>query len=779
MKRLPVNLLTGLVLSIVLLGIISAAATLITTRIYRDLTFDFERQYMSRLLAIKSSDILLQLERNAFQLGLRIQASEEFRTARAANDEFVLSAELEQQFKQGLITAHTVTAVGLYAFDLDFNLLGVALRDTSGGPDGPVLCPDLASKARLREGPRRLQPASEICLSGNRPYQAVIIPVGGLDPSGYLQVVSDPAPVLYHLDKVLNMPIRVELPDNTRLYETPGWGEIPTASTVVSDFIVHSSDSRPAIRIAAARNAHALVDKLDQTDTRLIAVVIAIILVSVATALWFVKYSVFKPLQELSNRLRGGRLGSGDAVSEMPASLTPAAPASFQALGELYETLRDRAIRDPLTGTYNRALLEDRLKQAIAEHRRTPTITAVMLVDLVRFKYVNDLLGHHTGDLLLKQVVGRLAGVLRESDTLARLGGDEFAIILPDTDGAQACQVAQKIMHAMESEFEVENHTLSASVSIGIALMPRHGEEVETLLRHADYAMYAAKKTQSGYTIYNPNITEEATVARMALDGVLNENIERNDLFIVYQPVLDFRTDRVSYLEALVRWRQPDGRILLPETFIRVAEQSGLIRLLSEWIINTACRELVRLQQISPGLRIGINLSMHNLHDYKLTEVIGKALERYRLASGSLLLEITETGVMLDPNQVIEILNQLSSMGLTLSIDDFGTGHSSLAYLKRLPVHTLKVDKSFVIDMDTDDDNASIVHATIDLAHNLGLTVTAEGVETQSVYESLKAMGCDYYQGYYVGEPMESAVIIDWLNENRPTRSGRQEAGRE
>jgi len=772
-KRLHINLLTGLVLSIVLLGIISAATTLITTRIYRGLTFDFERQYLSRLVAIKSSDILAQLEHNAFQLGLRIQSSEDFKTARAANDEFVLSAELEQQFKQGLITENIVTAVGLYAFDLDFKLLGVALRDASGALDGTVLCPDLASKARLREGPKRLQPATEICLSGNRPYQAVIIPVGGLDPSGYLQVVSDPVPALYRLDKVLNMPVRIESTDGARLYETPGWGEIPTASTVVSDFIVHTDDSRPAIRIAAARNANALVDKLDQTDTRLIAVVIAIILVSVATVLWFVKYSVFKPLQELSNRLRGGRLGGGNAVSEIPAALAPAAPASFQALGELYETLRDMAIRDPLTGIYNRALLEDRLKQAIAEHRRTPTITAVMLVDLVRFKYVNDLLGHHTGDVLLKQVVERMAGVLRESDTLGRLGGDEFAIILPDTDGAQACQVALKIMHAMESEFEVENHTLSASVSIGIALMPEHGEEVDTLLRHADYAMYAAKKAQSDYTIYNPNITEETTMARMALDGVLNENIERNDLFLVYQPVLDFRTGRVVYLEALVRWRQPDGKVLLPETFIRVAEQSGLIRLLSEWIINTVCRELVRLQQVSPGLRVGINLSMHNLHDYKLTEVIGKALERYRLKPGYLLLEITETGVMLDPNQVIEILKQLSSMGLTLSIDDFGTGHSSLAYLKRLPVHTLKVDKSFVIDMDTDEDNASIVHATIDLAHNMGLTVTAEGVETRAVYESLKAMGCDYYQGYYVGEPMESAVIIDWLNNDRLTRSGR------
>jgi diguanylate cyclase (GGDEF)-like protein len=772
-KRVRLNLLTGLVLSILLLGIISTAAILITMRIYRELTFDFERQYTTRLVAIKASDILQRLERNTFQLGLRIEASEDFRNALAAHDPAVLSAQLGEQFKQGLITANTVTAVGLYAFDLDFRLLGAARRDRNAAPVPGVLCPDLANKARMRQGPRRLQPATEICLSGDHPYQAVIAPVGGLNPSGYLQIVTDPVPALYRLDKVLNMPIRIELPDGVRLYETPGWNGSPPVSTVVSDFILHTNDSRPALRIAAARNAEALADKLDQTDTRLIGVVIAVILASVGTVLWFVKYSVFKPLQDLSSRLRGGRLGREEAQSRTAAAKTPAEPASFQALGELYESLRDMAIRDPLTGTYNRALLEDRLKLAIAEHRRTPTTTAVMLVDLVRFKYVNDLLGHHTGDVLLRQVVQRMAGVLRESDTLARLGGDEFAIILPDTDGAQACQVAQKIMHAMEPEFEAENHTLSASVSVGIALMPQHGEEVETLLRHADYAMYAAKRTQSGYAIYNPNITEEATMARMALDGMLNENIERNDLFLVYQPVLEFGTGRVSYLEALVRWRQSDGKVLLPETFIHVAEHSGLIRLLSEWIINTACRELARLQRISPGLRAGINLSMHNLHDDRLTEVIGKALERHRLEPRLLLLEITETGVMLDPNQVIEILKQLSAMGLTLSIDDFGTGHSSLAYLKRLPVHTLKVDKSFVIDMDRDEDNASIVHATIDLAHNMGLTVTAEGVESHAVYDLLKSMGCDYCQGYFVGEPMESAVIIDWLSDSRLSRSRR------
>ncbi|MCG6898444.1 MAG: EAL domain-containing protein [Gammaproteobacteria bacterium] len=442
-------------------------------------------------------------------------------------------------------------------------------------------------------------------------------------------------------------------------------------------------------------------------------------------------------------------------------------PVSFHELGELYETLHDMAIRDPLTGIYNRALLFDRLKQLFVEYRRTPGRAGVLLIDLVRFKYVNDLLGHHTGDLLLKEVVERISGALRESDTLARLGGDEFVVILPDTDTEQAVQVGQKIIQAMHPVFEVEGHKLSASLSIGITLMPEHAEDVDTLLRNADYAMYLAKDNKQGYAVFDPSITDELTLARMTLDGILNEDIERNDLFLVYQPVLLTSTGEVSYLEALIRWRRPDGKILLPESFIRVAEKSGLIRQLSTWVIETACRELAVMQQDYPGLRTGINLSMHNLHDFKIMAKIQDSLDRYQLDPASLLLEITETGVMLDPDQVIKTLDQLAAKGLQLSIDDFGTGHSSLVYLKRLPVHTLKVDKSFVTDMDTDEENAFIIRATIDLAHSLGLTVTAEGVESGAVLYMLKGMGCDYYQGYYVSEPMSKDAMTKWLSQRR------------
>jgi diguanylate cyclase (GGDEF)-like protein len=475
---------------------------------------------------------------------------------------------------------------------------------------------------------------------------------------------------------------------------------------------------------------------------------------------------IMKPLRAFGYWLRH-RCSRRQPLSDAIRVTGKDTPVSFHELGELYETLHDMAIRDPLTGIYNRALLFDRLKQLFVEYRRTPGRAGVLLMDLVRFKYVNDLLGHHTGDLLLKEVVVRISGALRESDTLARLGGDEFVVILPDTDTEQAIQVAQKIIQAMQPEFEVEGHKLSASLSIGITLMPEHADDVESLLRNADYAMYSAKDNNLGYAVFDPSISEEIALARMTLDGILNEDIERNDLFLVYQPVVGFRTGEITYIETLVRWRQPDGKILMPGSFIQAAEKSGLIRQLSEWVIDTACRELAEMQQHNPGLRAGINLSMHNLHDFKLMDKIQASLDTYRLAPASLLLEITETGVMLDPEQVIDTLGQLAAQGFQLSIDDFGTGHSSLVYLKRLPVNTLKADKSFVADMDTDEENASIIRATIDLAHSLGLTVTAEGVETVAVLNRLNEMGCDYYQGYYVSEPLQKNAMTAWLSNYR------------
>jgi len=764
MKRLKINLLSGLFLAIILLGLVSAVTVYFIAQTYRDLAFDFQRQYMTRLMAAESTGILDDDAAAAQRLGLRIQGQEKFREALAAGDRGAVSAVLEAQFEQATVSSNSVKLVELYAFDRDFNLAGTSARNA---PDvQPLVCPELTGKLQQLRGTRRLKPLHELCLLQGKPYMASIAPVGGLAPGGYIQLVTDPLHKLSDIGSRLEMPVRISLPDDTVVYVDSGWSRDSEAHYLKADYILSASDSRPALKISALRNADSLVMKIDKTNNRLLLIVALIILVTVVLALILVKYSVLMPLRDLSYQLmdeRSARKGESGVSSGKERDV----PVTFHALGELYETLHDMAIRDPLTGIYNRALMEDRIKQLIAEHRRSPGYAAILLIDLVRFKYVNDLMGHHTGDLLLKDVVARIAGEIRESDTLARLGGDEFVVILPDADTEQAQQVAQKIIQSMDAEFEVEGHKLTASVSIGIALMPEHGDDIDKLLRNADYAMYSAKQNGPGYALYDPSRTDDIAIARMNLDGVLNEDIAQNDLFLVYQPVIDLNNDKVNYIETLVRWRQPDGKILLPESFIRVAEQSGLIRQLSEWVIDNACQELSILRQDNPGLCSGINLSMHDLHDFKLIEKIQSALKQWRLTPDALLLEITETGVMLDPNQVVKTLDQLASIGVRLSIDDFGTGHSSLLHLRRLPVHTLKVDKSFVIDMDSDEENASIVRATIDLAHSLGLSVTAEGIESAMVLDMLKGMGCDFGQGYYVGRPVTLPEIQIWLSARR------------
>ena len=764
-----INLLSGLVIAIVLVGVISAATVFVSAQTYRELAFDFQRQYMARLVEVRVAELINEAVEDARRLGLQIQYNERFGPAFDSADGEVISAFLEQQFRQAAAISSEVEVAGLFAFDADFGLLGSVTRTPVSAGSGGVFCPGLIETMRLRQGAERFEPAHELCMVEGAPLLATMAPVGGPDPTGYLQVLVNPVAQLASIGARVGMPVRVALMNGVAVSSSPGWQDENETAVVSADYILRADDSRPALLITSVRNADALVMQLDKTNNRMLLVVVLIILTTVAFALVLFKYSVFKPLKDLSSQLRDKWAGGKPHDLAAATAQVGAEPVSFHALGELYESLHDMAIRDPLTGAYNRALLDDRLKQLIAEHRRTPSTAALLLIDMVRFKYVNDLLGHHTGDLLLKDVVSRIGDVLRESDTLARLGGDEFIVILPDTDRQQAIQVAGKIVESMESGFEIEGRKLSASVCIGISLLPEHAEDAESLLRYADQAMYSVKDSKQGYAIYDPASALTSDLARESLDSILRKDIEPDDLYLVYQPVIDFATGEVSYLEALLRWQQRDGKIMMPETFIRVAEQSGLIRQLSEWVIESACRELALMQKNKPGLRSGINLSMHNLHDLGLLDAIGQSLVRYRLRPQSLLIEITETGFMLDPEQVVDMLGRMAAMGLRLSIDDFGTGHSSLVYLRRLPVHTLKVDKSFVIDMDTDEDNAAIVRATIDLAHSLGLTVTAEGVESLAVQKRLKAMGCDYYQGYYICEPMRCTQMIDWLIAARKT----------
>ena len=429
-------------------------------------------------------------------------------------------------------------------------------------------------------------------------------------------------------------------------------------------------------------------------------------------------------------------------------------------------TIKYLAFYDPLTALPNRIQLLERLQTAIVDGRQGKHPVALLLVDLDRFKDINDTLGHHHGDILLYQVGSRLKRVLFEPDFVSRLGGDEFAVLLPRLAAAgHITTVIQKIMKALEAPFAIENLPIAVEASIGVALYPDHGADAEMLFQRADVAMYEAKRTGSGYAVYATELDQHSP-RRLALMGALRQAIDQNQLLLHYQPKVSLTTGRVIGLEALVRWQHPEYGLISPDQFIGPAEQTGLIGPLTRWVLHAALSDDRAWRRAGKPLTVSINLSARNLHDSRLP---GQLAELMRARGGSperLELEITESAIMADPVRALEILSQVHGTGIRFSIDDFGTGYSSLAYLKKLPVDAIKIDKAFVINMVKDPNDAVIVRSTIELGHNMGMTVVAEGVENQETYQRLIELGCDAAQGYYMGRPLPVADLNQWLDES-------------
>ncbi|MBI3995518.1 MAG: EAL domain-containing protein [Nitrospirae bacterium] len=427
--------------------------------------------------------------------------------------------------------------------------------------------------------------------------------------------------------------------------------------------------------------------------------------------------------------------------------------------------LEYQALHDLLTDLPNRTLVLDRLKQAVHAASRENKPLALLIMDLDRFKDVNDALGHHHGDLLLKQVGPRVLTALRESDTIARLGGDEFAVLLPATDIDGATVAARKIHEALDRPFVIEGFFLEVGASIGIAVFPEHGEDTDMLMRRADVAMYTAKQSGSGFAVYISE-HDRHSPRRLALMGDLRHAVERKELVLHYQPKIDLRARRVVGVEALVRWNHPHHGTIEPDQFISLAEHTGVIKPLTLWVLGEAIRQYLAWREAGITISIAVNLSTRNLQDLQLPEQIDEMLHAHGIRPDWLEMEITESAIMADPARAMEILTRVKTMGIRFSIDDFGAGYSSLSYLRRLPVAAVKVDKSFVIGMDANEDDALIVRSTIDLAHNLGLKVVAEGVESPSVLDRLIAMGCDAAQGHYMSRPLPAADLTRWLAES-------------
>ena len=498
---------------------------------------------------------------------------------------------------------------------------------------------------------------------------------------------------------------------------------------------------------------------------------LAMTALGLATALLgsiFIARGITTPLRKLSVIAR--TISGGDYTVAAEATAHDEVGALAQALNQMREaiaaresTITDLAYRDALTQLPNRALFNDRLQQAVAAARREGGAVSVLLLDLDDFQIINTTLGHQNGDLLLQAVARRLQVALtRKSDTLARLGGDEFAILLPNVDSASARRSAVRILAALEPALQIVGHTVDVAGSIGLVAFPEHGDDAPTLMSRVDLSMTVAKRTKSGFAEYSPSYDQSPE--RLSLLSELRTAVENQQLILFYQPKIDVASGRAVQVEALIRWQHPVRGFVPPDEFIPFAEQTGYIRTISQWVIGTACAQLAEWHRRGIVLGVCINISARDLLNNELPNYIAECMRQHQLAPDTVWLEITESAIMDDPIRAQDNLQRLHALGLKLSIDDFGTGYSSLAYLKRLPVDELKIDKAFVLNMDKDEDDAIIVRSTIELGHNMGLKVVAEGVDHVETLQLLQTWGCDIAQGYYISRPLPVDKLESWLN---------------
>jgi diguanylate cyclase (GGDEF)-like protein len=409
--------------------------------------------------------------------------------------------------------------------------------------------------------------------------------------------------------------------------------------------------------------------------------------------------------------------------------------------------------------------MQDRLEQAIKTAQRQSFNPAVFIMDLDLFKDVNDTLGHHAGDALLQEVALRLRSCLRDMDTVARLGGDEFSVVTNDISFEGVVVVAKKVIQALSKPFELEEQRIHIGVSIGAAVFPQHGENSNDLIRHADIAMYEAKNNKSGFQVYDEALDSHRLQA-FNLVSDLKQAIVDDTLNLYYQPKIDVKTGDVLAAEALLRWIHPEHGFINPEEIVALAEKNGIMNDLTNWVLNRALKTCASWQGAGFAVGVAVNLSAHNIHRGMLTDRISALLGLNRIGANELILEITEGAMMNNPDHAVLVLNELKAMGVQLSIDDFGTGFSSLSYLKKLPVSELKIDRSFVMDIRDDESDELIVRSTIELAHNLGMRVTAEGIENEDILNILAAMGCDEGQGYHICRPVPEEEFVAWLGEH-------------
>jgi diguanylate cyclase (GGDEF)-like protein len=498
-----------------------------------------------------------------------------------------------------------------------------------------------------------------------------------------------------------------------------------------------------------------------------------LIVLAVAVALVIALFATRETSREIS-----ARIDAQKEVSKLNAGLEERVMQRTSELSEAVKQVQFLAYYDDLTGLPNRTLLQDRLTKALASARRRKDKVALLFFDLDGFKDINDSLGHSVGDLLLQEVAERLKKWAREQDTVARVGGDEFLIVLTAVkEFADAAVAAERLMNAMAAEFVVQGHSLGISCSVGISIFPEHGRDGETLIKNADAAMYCAKESGRNNVRFFTNDMNAQAVERLTLENGLRLALEKKELFLVYQPQMEIATGRITGLEALLRWQHPELGLVPPDKFIRIAENSGLIMPIGEWVLRTACSQARKWQDEGLlAVPVAVNVSAVQFRQAGFCELIRRVLNETGLGPQYLELELTESLLLSNADVMFSVLQDLKAMGLTLAIDDFGTGYSSFNYLRQFGVSKLKIDRSFIRDIAVNLDDAAITTAIISMAKSLHLKVIAEGVEDEAQMSFLRAHQCDEIQGYYFSKPLAVDKVADKLRGDYPESHVRAQA---
>ena len=762
---------TSLGFTVLVMGILGVALSVLTGEIYQRLALKNQQNSLEELISIKINEILGTVVKETAEFGLTVQSNPSFKASFKNNNATLLQHYLDEQFHRYYFTQTVLKLEKIIALDDKFNVVSASSEGSKLLEPTSVPCPELLDQARKRTGPDRLKTLSLLCNTRDKPVIAVLVPAGGLKLMGYLLIAVDPVLNIITAEKYLNMPLTIYSVNGIPIFRSKHMRQQTLQDNMLTaGYNVQGSNGNIIYRLKFVSDIAALNNKLTKTRWIIIAAAAFITAVTVLLSILLLQKKALKPLHMLTQQLRLVRKDKahlGDRVQVTGnVEVKEMAEVFNDMTGELnvlYKTLESMAFTDSLTGLPNRALFYQRMDDAVKNLRSNEEPFYLLMLDLDRFKYINDTLGHHIGDQFLQEVGTRLQQSVRVSDTIARLGGDEFAAIIKvDDNGNSGAIVAEKITKSLNRPIKIGQYNLSANCSIGIVNCPNDGDNINQLMQRADVAMYHAKKNRQDYVFYEQDL-DRHSIMQLNMEAELYDAMNKDELQLHYQPKIDLKNGRTVSVEALLRWNHPERGYILPEEFIPLAERSGLIHSLTKWVAEKALSQCSQWHQKNLNIGIAINLSARSLEDTNIIGTIHEALVTAGVPPRYLSIEITESMVMGDPLHAMHVLGKLDAMGVNISIDDFGTGYSSLAYLKKLPVNEIKIDKSFVIEMNQDPNDEVIVRSTIDLAHNMGLAVTAEGVENEITLNKLIDMGCTMVQGYYLCVPCSAAELTQWL----------------